>query len=121
MGAGERAVLPRETVTVSAAYLRAQETGFALDTIANSLPVNFSILDLRARDEIAAGMFTFKPEISSTVTDLPNEAVESRTDDREGLTTTYLPGGPVDLLLRLQATQSFYYTPIFNADTNQVL
>jgi hypothetical protein len=118
---GERAVLPRETVTISAGYIRAEETGFALDTVAISRPIRFSVLDFRASDEISAGMFALKPEIATTEYRFPDDAAQNRTDDREGLTTTYLQGGPVDLLLRLQATQSVYQTPMFNADTNQAL
>ena len=66
-------------------------------------------------------MFTLKPELSTTTTQFPSLEAENRTDNREGLTTTYLPGGPVDLLLRLQATQSDYRTPLLNAETNQAL
>ena len=121
LGIGERAVLPGEIVTVSAAYLNTQETGFALNTIAISRPLRFSALDLRASDEISAGQFTLKPELSTTTTQFPSLEAENRTDNREGLTTAYLPGGPVDLLLRLQATQSDYHTPTLNAETNQAL
>ena len=121
VGMGERAVLPRETVTVSAGYLNTEETGFALNTIAITRPIRFSALDLRASDEISAGLFTLKPELSTTTTQFPSAPAENRTDDREGLTTTYLPGGPLDFLLRLQATQSDYRIPALNAETNQAL
>jgi hypothetical protein len=118
---GERAILPRETITISAGYLSAQETGFALDTFAITRPVRFSVLDLRASDEISAGMFTLKPQFNTTAYRIPNFSMENHTDNREAFTTTYIPGGAIDLVLRLQATQSAYQLPIFNANTNQAL
>lgn len=118
---GERAILPRETVIIAAGYVNAEETGFALNTLAIENPVRFSVLDLRASDEISAGMFTLKPQFSVTAYRIPNFALENHTDNREAFTTTYIPGGPVDLIFRLQGTQSAYQLPSFNADTNQAL
>lgn len=118
---GERAVLPRETITIAAAYLHTQETGFALDTIAISRPIPFTMQNIHASDEISLGMFTVKPELSATRYNFPNLSTQDRTDTREGLTTAYLPGGPVQWVLRLRATQSNYSETIFNAGTNQAL
>jgi ComEC/Rec2-related protein len=118
---GERAVLPRETITIAAGYLDTQETGFALDIIAISRSIPFTMQDLRASDEITLGTFTVKPELSATRYNFPNLCTQNRTDAREGLTTAYLPGGPVQLVLRLGATQSNYNDTIFSAGTNQVL
>jgi hypothetical protein len=118
---GERAVLPRETITIAAGYLNTQETGFALDTIAISRPVPFTMQDVHASDEISLGMFKVKPELSATRYNFPSLSTQDRTDTREGLTTSYLPGGPVQFVLRLRATQSNYSEAVFNADTNQAL
>ncbi len=121
LAAGEQAQLPREKITVSAAYLRAQETGFALDSLAISRPINFTLHDLRASDEISIGEFTLKPAISTTTDHFADLPEQNRTDNRETLTATYIPGGPVTLLLRVQGTQSNYSTGLLNAETNQVL
>ena len=121
LGAGERAVLARETITVSAAYLRTQETGFALDTLSITRPVSFTVRDFRANDDVSLGMFTLTPEASATSYSFPSLTAQNRTDTRESLTTTYLPPGPLQFLLRLRAKQSNYETPAFNASTNQIL
>lgn len=118
---GERAVLPRETITLAAGYLDTQETGFALDTIAISRPIPFTMQDIHASDEITLGMFTVKPELSATRYNFPSLSTQNRTDTREGLTTSYLPGGPVQFVLRLGATQSNYNEAISSAGTNQAL
>ncbi|GLR66270.1 hypothetical protein GCM10010909_09500 [Acidocella aquatica] len=121
LGAGERAVLARETITISAVYERAQETGFTLGTIAAARPLGFTVRDFRARDEISLGMFTLTPDASATAYSFPSPGAQNRRDTREGLTTAYLPPGPLQFLLRLHATQSVYETPAFNAATYQLL
>jgi hypothetical protein len=121
LAAGERANAGANTLILSAGYLRADETGFALDTVAITQPIEFSVRDLRVSDEIALGRFTLKPAASLTRYAFPDFALQNRTDAREALTAGYLPGGPVQLSLRLQATQSDYRIPVFSAETNQVL
>jgi hypothetical protein len=121
LGAGERVALPRETVTVSTGFLRAQETGFAIDTVAISRPITFTLSDVRASDEITAGVFTIEPEASATFYRFPGFAAQNRNDDREAVTGFYAPGGPVQLLLRLHFTQSNYREAIFDAQTTQLL
>ena len=101
---GERIVLPRETFTVSGAYIRAQETGFALTTVALPHPLAFDVADLRASDAITAGLFTLKPEVSVTTYRFDALPGENRTDTREGLTTSTTSGGPGQLVLFLHAT-----------------
>jgi hypothetical protein len=66
-------------------------------------------------------MFKIKPELSATRYSFPNLSTQNRTDTREGVTTTYLPGGPVQFVFRLRATQSNYNEVISSADTNQAL
>ncbi|OYV32053.1 MAG: hypothetical protein B7Z81_13395 [Acidocella sp. 20-61-6] len=118
---GERAALPDETITLAGGYLRGQETGFALGSVAVSKPVSFVLQNLRASDEITSGTLTFKPEASATCYSFPGRPAQNRTDTREVLTTAWAPEGPVQFVLRLGATQSDYAAPGFNATTDQVL
>ena len=118
---GERAVLPSQTVTVSGAYIKAQETGFALTTIALSRPLAFSLGDLRASDAIIAGLFGLEPEVAVTRYDFDDLPSLNRTNARERFTTTYAPGGPGRLVLLLQANQSTVATGTLNAETEAAL
>ncbi len=118
---GERVVLPRETITLSGGILHAQETGFDIGTLDIATPTPFTMTDLRASDAIALGPFSLKPEISVTSFRFPEEAVQDRRDDRERATLSYLPGSPLSLVVRLQATQSRYRDPLFNAATEALL
>jgi hypothetical protein len=116
---GQRALLPEHIITLSAGYLQMHETAFALNTIDISAPLAFTVQDLRASDEISIGIFKLKPEVSVSLYHFPDFAEQDRTDTREHLTASYFPGSPVQILLRLQASQSNYREAIFNADTNQ--
>jgi hypothetical protein len=118
---GERITLPREIITLSAAYAREAETGFAINTAAVSKPLIFNVRDLRISDEISAGMFTLKPEFSATRYDFPSLPFQNRRDDREMMTLTFAPGGPLSYLLRIHATQSDYDVPVFSTNTGAVL
>jgi Putative beta-barrel porin 2 len=118
---GESVVLPRETITLGGGILNAQESGFDIGTIGITTPVPFTVTDLRVSDAIALGQFSLKPEISVTAFRFPDEAVQNRRDDRERATLSYLPGSPLSLVLRLQATQSLYRDQLFNADTEALL
>ena len=118
---GERAELPRETITVSGAYIRAQETGFALTTVALTRPLAFNVADIRASDAITAGLFTLKPDLSVTSYRFDGVSIQNRTDTREGLTTSYTPGGPGQLVFFLHAAQSRYDLSLFNTNTEEAL
>ncbi|HEY1857528.1 outer membrane beta-barrel protein [Acidocella sp.] len=118
---GERAVLPRETITLSGGVLNAQETGFDIGTIDITTPVPFTLTDLRVSDAITLGQFSLTPEMSVSDFRFPDQAVQNRRDDRERATLAYLPGSPLSLVLRLQATQSLYRDQAFNADTEALL
>jgi hypothetical protein len=114
---GERIVLPREVITLSGGILHTQESGFDIGTIDITTPVPFTVSDLRVSDAIALGQFSLTPVISVTSFHFPDEAGQDRRDDRENATLSYLPGSPLSLVLRLQATQSLYQAPLFSADT----
>jgi len=121
LGAGQRAQLPQQTITLSAGYLRTEETAFALNTIAITRPVAFTVADFRASDLITAGEFTLTPEASFTQYRFPRFAAQNRIDTREAITASFVPGGPMDVLARVESTQSAYRESLFNADTNQAL
>lgn len=121
LAGGERIELPREMITVAAAYLRGAETGFDVDTPVLTRPLVFTLTDLRASDEISSGMFTIKPEFNAAFYSFPDMPGLDRRDMREALTLSYAPGGPLQYVLRLHATQSDYKTNHLNADTNEIL
>ena len=118
---GEQVALPGETVTLAAGYLNAQETGFALDTVAISRPVAFTLENLRASDEIVSGPFTLKPEVAVLRYRFPGLAAQDRTETREGVTAVWSPPGPVQVLLRVAGTQSADAIPDFSTRTQKVL
>jgi hypothetical protein len=118
---GQRMLLPRETITLSAAYLHSQETGFALTNLALHKPIAFTLADARASDKIAAGMFEFTPEIAVRNYRFNEFSFQNRVDISEGLTSVFDSGGPAKLVLRLNATQSRYRQSGLNADTNEAL
>ena len=121
LAGGERIELPREVVTVAAAYLRSAETGFDIATPNLASPLVFTVTDLRASDEIIAGMFTIKPEVDSAIYSFPDASDLDRHDIRESLALTYGPGGPLKYVMRLHTTQSDYKTTYFASNTNEIL
>jgi hypothetical protein len=118
---GDRILLPRETITFSTAYLKAQETGFALNTVALNHPIAFTVADLRASDKISLGMFELIPDISLTNYRFNDFTGQDRFDAREAVTAIYDTGGPGSLVLRLNATQSHYMESRLDAATNEAL
>jgi hypothetical protein len=117
LGAGEKAVLPGETITLAGAAVGAQETGFALDTVAITRPVGFSVMQFRVSDAITAGMFTVTPGAEINEIRFPDVAAQNRTDRREFLKVTDDSGGPLSAAGAVHATQSAYRDQNFNADT----
>jgi hypothetical protein len=117
LGAGEKAVLPGETITLAGADLAAQETGFALDNVAMTRPVGFSVMQWRVSDAITAGMLTVTPGVELSQVRFPDVASQNRTDARESLMVRDEDGGPLSLVVAVHATQSAYRVQNFNADT----
>ena len=66
-------------------------------------------------------MFTIKPEADAAFYSFPDMQALDRRDTREALTLTYAPGGPLQYVMRLHATQSDYKTAYFAANTNELL
>lgn len=114
---GEQALLPRETLTLSAAALRTQETGFGFNTLTLTYPVAANVQDIRGSDKLVLGMLTLTPEISVSRYNFAGYPSQDRTDYRQSLTGEFTSGGPARFVTRLQATQSQYQQQIYNANT----
>jgi hypothetical protein len=114
---GEIALLPRETLTLAAAALGTQESGFGFNTTAFNRPVSAAIKDIRGSDKILLGMLTLTPRFSVSHFDFAGYASQDRTDYRQSITGEFTSGGPARLVTLLQATESQYRQPIFNANT----
>ncbi len=118
---GERVVLPRETLTFSAAAVAVQETSFALNTFSIEKPIRVLVKDVRGSDAIICGMATLTPQVSATNYRFGDIGSQDRTDYRQSLTTEITPGGPARFVTLLHATESIYRNSAFNADTYSAL
>jgi hypothetical protein len=106
LAGGERLQLPREVLTFSGAFLRAAETGFALNSFAIAKPVAFTLKDVRASDEITDGRLTVTPRLSASFYDFPDLPSQNRQDLRAGLTMHYDNGAPLSYVAALRAGRS---------------
>ncbi len=118
---GEQAVLARQTITAGAAYVQAVETGFGLNTLALTQPVAFSVQELRGNDRLEMGMFNLTPELSVNRDVFNGLPGQNRTDYRQGLTTEFAPGGPVQVVNLLHAVESRFADAGYNADSYEAL
>ncbi len=121
LAAGERVTLPREVITLAGGYLRGAVTGFDINAGPLYRPLVFTLRDLRASDEITAGLFTVTPEVEADVFRFPKRTALDRTDTHETATIAYSQGGPLDYVIRLHATQSDYGHVFPAADTDEFL
>ena len=106
LAGGERLQLPREVLTLAAAYLRSAETGFALSPFVLAKPTAFTLKDVRASDEITAGCLTITPLLSASFYDFPDLPFQNRQDLRSGLTLRYDNGAPLTYVAALRAGHS---------------
>ncbi len=119
---GDAIALPRENIILSAANLRGAAGGFSFNTSAITQPVRFTLTDLRARDDLSAGMFTLTPDLGLSLYAFDgNNRAANRREQREGLSISFTPGGPLTALLRLHATQILYTLPGQNAAITELL
>jgi hypothetical protein len=118
---GERALLPRETLSLGVAAVAAKETSFGLNSIAISKPINARVRQVRGNDAIICGMVTLTPALSVTEYGFSGEDRQNRTDYRQALTSEFTPGGPARFVTLLHATESAYQNPLFNATTLSAL
>ncbi|MGE4481714.1 outer membrane beta-barrel protein [Acidocella sp.] len=99
---GEQLRLPRETVTVSAAYLRAEETDFSLGAVGFSKPEPFTLKDVRVSNDIALGQLSITPRFSASFYNFQDLPWQDRTDLRAGLTLHYDNGAPLSYVAALR-------------------
>ena len=118
---GEEALLPRETLILSAALVGTQETGFGFNALTLSAPVDATVKDLRGSDEFVLGMLTLTPRVSVSNYNFAGYSFQNRTDYRQSLTAEFTPGGPARFVTLLQATESQYQDHVFNANTYDAL
>jgi len=114
---GEIALLPRETLTLAAAAVGTQETGFGFNTTTFSRPVSATVKDIRGSDKLGLGMLTLTPRFSVSHFDFAGYPSQDRTDYRQSITGEFTSGGPARFVTLLQTTESQYRQPIFNANT----
>lgn len=118
---GEHALLPRETVNIAIATVAAQETGFGLNTVGVTAPVDVTAREVHGSDAVICGMVTLTPEISVTSYRFADYSGQNRTDYRQSLTSEVAPGGTLRWVTLLHATESNYRHPAFNSDTYSAL
>jgi hypothetical protein len=121
IAAGLRTAGASNMLTVAAFALAAQETGFALNTIATAKPIAFTVRDARVGDAIISGPFTLTPALSATSYSFPGLPADDRTDTREGFTVTYAAGGPGRLVATVHETQSPARNRQLSASTQEAL
>lgn len=119
--AGERAQLPLDVLTFSAAQLRLQETGFALNTVSLVKPVAVTASEFVVGDAHGLGMVTVTPEFAVSRAVFGALPGQNHTDYDETLNIADAPGGPVTAIARLHANESQYATNQFNANTYEAL
>ncbi|MDE2238607.1 MAG: outer membrane beta-barrel protein [Rhodospirillales bacterium] len=106
LAAGERAELPRETLTLSGAFLKSAESSFALSSFAIVKPIAFTLKDIRARDDITAGCLTVSPRLSTSFYNFPAYPSQNRRDLRGSLHLHYSNGAPLSYVAELRAGSS---------------
>ncbi len=121
LAGGERLQLPREVLTISGAFLRAAETGFAFSSLALAKPIAFTLKDVRASDEISAGCLTLTPRFSASVYDFLDLPSQNRRDLRGGLNMHYDDGAPLSYVAALRVDRSTGTNDIQDAGNYAVL
>ena len=116
LAAGERVELPRETFTLSGAFLKSAETGFALNSFVIARPAAFTLKDIRARDDIAAGRLTISPRLSASFYNFPGLAAQNRRDLRASLRLHYDNGAPLSYVTEFRASRGTGTDVIQDAD-----
>lgn len=106
LAAGERVQLPRETITLSGAFVKSAETGFALSTFAITTPASFTMKDIRARDDLTAGCLTISPRFSASFYNFLHFAVQNRQDMRASLRLHYDSGAALSYVAELRGDRS---------------
>jgi len=118
---GEAAVFPRETISLAGGIARTAQTGFGLNTLGLTKPEAFTVGGVNLSDKILAGMFTIKPAFSVTAAKFDSLPAENVTQLRGQAGLDYAPGGPLQVVMLFQATQSSYRDLSFNAQSYAAL
>jgi hypothetical protein len=118
---GERAEYATDVFTAAIARLRAQETGFALNTVSLAKPQSITATEFTLSDKHDCGLFTVTPEVSAAWARLPAEPAASSTDFRQGLTFETAAGGATRFVTDLHATETRFRAGSANANTYEAL
>jgi len=118
---GERAALPVDTLSFSAAQLRTQETGFALNTVSLVKPVAVIASEFQMSDAHGFGMVTITPEFAVSRAVFGALPEQTHTNYDETVNFVAAPGGPVTWVARVHADQSRYEGAGFDAATYEAL
>lgn len=103
---GWKIELPRETLTLSAAFLRSAETSFTPGAYVTSKPLDFTLKTLRVSDEIQSARFTVTPFAGASFYSFQEVPEENRTDLHLGATFHYDNGAPLSYVASVRGTNS---------------
>ncbi|MDE1895541.1 MAG: outer membrane beta-barrel protein [Rhodospirillales bacterium] len=121
LAVGERVQFPRETLTLSGAFVKSAETGFALNSSAIATPASFTFKDIRARDDITSGCLTISPLFSASFYDFSHLAAQNRQDLRASLRLHYDSGAALSYVAELRGGRSAGADVIQNANNYAAL
>lgn len=116
---GERAEYAADIFTLALAQLRAQESGFTLNTLSIAKPLTITASEITLSDKHDCGLFTLTPQFSATLSRLPAEAAADSTDYRQALTLETT--GPARFVTYLHATETAFRASAENANTYEAL
>lgn len=112
---GQALALPQNTITLAAAHLRNQQTGFALGPATTAAPATITATALRASDIIAAGMTTLTPQLSTITAASSLSPGQTTSETQAGLKLQFIPDGILHLLAYGHATRLAYTQSLQNA------
>lgn len=98
--------MPGKTLTLSGAFLKSAETGFALSSFAIATPVSFTLKNLRAQADITAGCLTISPLLSAGFYNFSKLAAQNRQDMQASLRLHYDSGAALSYVAELRSGHS---------------
>jgi len=116
---GERAEYAADIFTLALAQLRAQESGFSLNTLSIAKPLTVTASEITFSDKHDCGLFTLTSQFSAAWARLPAEPAANSTDYRQAL--TFETTGPARFVTYLHATETAYRASAENANTYESL
>jgi hypothetical protein len=118
---GERAQYAADVFTAALAQLRAQQTGFALNTVSLAKPLAVTASEITLSDKHDCGIFTVTQEISAAWARFDEDTAADSTDYREGLTFETAAGGAARFVTYLHATETEFRAGSDDANTYEAL